>query len=197
MAIFRRQRRSVGLRSAPLANGQVVGQPEPHGRQRVFRWQNIPMVILGFGLLVLPSWVYAGKTTIDGTPLFFNMVTDWLHIPLNVPRVTSWEWYVALCWLPMLYSWVERRNVPVRRIEGALMWASFGVMVTWLAVSGTDVASTYLAVTNPELNAWQISKDVSTVPLLAAIWSGILTFGPEALGALLVTTLWGDGDGIS
>lgn len=146
-------------------------------------WERLPTALLGWFFLSL-WWIVGAKYTIDGLPMFLNtMVFQFLHIPIALPNVTDWHWYLYLAWLPVLISIVERRNRPrLALARSAHILYALGV---WIIVCGIDLGSTWMAVTNPPDDAFRISQQVARIGPLALIWTAITTFLPEiGFGAL-------------
>lgn len=145
-------------------------------------WDRIPVVFLGTCILGL-WWLAGGKYTIDGLPLLVNEIAAFFRIPVRLPPITDWHWYLRLCWLPFFISVLERRYAPWRRLtaSGIMIW----ILLVWLIVSGVDAGSTWLAVTHPPADAYTVSRQLAAIRPLAAAWSVATTFLPEiGIGAL-------------
>lgn len=176
----------MAVRSTELRDGKVPEEervriaqqalPRPAAKGRI-RWDRLPLVLLGWLILGL-WWAAGGKYTIDGLPLLINEAFAFFRVLITLGRINHWGWYVGLCWLPVLISFAEHRYKPWRHL--ALSFIIVWVLIVWLIVSGIDAGSTYLAVTNPLPDAYTISKQVAAIKPLAAIWSILTTFGPEA-----------------
>lgn len=165
------------VRGVPLKDGQTIG------RQRLFHWDRLPMVLLGWTVLAL-WWAAGAKYTIDGLPLLINESAAFFRVPLTLGQVTDWRWYVLMAWLPVMISVAERRYAPWRRLtlSSIMIW----VIGVWLIVSAVDAGSTWLAVTHPPADSYTITKQIAAIRPLAATWSIVTTFAPEiGMGALL------------
>lgn len=148
----------------------------PVTRHTSMHWDRLPIVLIGWFLLAL-WWAAGGKYTIDGLPLFFNMVFDFFHAPFALSPITAWHWYVYLCWLPVAISVIERRNRPRRGLAwNGILVVAIGV---WAAVSLLDLSSTWLAVTSPRPDDWLITRQVAALKPIAGIWTAATTFLPE------------------
>lgn len=167
----------MSVTSQELRDGRSVRSLPASRQGRRIRWDRLPLVVLGWFLLGL-WWAAGGKYTIDGLPLLINEVFSFFHVAVRLGRITHWGWYVGLCWLPVLISLAEHRYKPWRYL--ALSFIIVWVLIVWLFVSGIDAGATYLAMTNPLPDAYTISKQVAVIKPLAAAWSILTTFGPEA-----------------
>jgi hypothetical protein len=161
--------------------------------QRSVRWGNVPYIIAGY-IIVIFFWLIGARYTIDGAPLAANWILKFIRAPVQLTPIASYEWYLYLVWLPVLYSYVENRKRPIRWVREngvkVVKFAPIAFCIVWLFVSSTDGISTYLATTNPPSDAWYISKQVAQTPIIAGIWTAILTFGPEVLALALTWMLW-------
>jgi len=182
------------LRAHRIAQQQKKWTPSPHvdrdddeeeerprrgaksTKRTLLRYDRIPVALVGFLLLSL-WWAVGGRYTIDGTPLLINAIFEFFYIRARLGGVTDPQWYLKLCWVPLLISWIERRNRP--RLGMAWNVAMVYAVGIWLIVSGADLGSTWLAITHPEPTAWPLAQQVATIPLLAVLWTVATTFAPE------------------
>lgn len=150
--------------------------PATHAQRGLLRYDRLPVALVGFLLLAL-WWAVGGRYTIDGTPLLINAILAFFHVSARLGAVTDPAWYLKLCWVPLLISWIERRNRP----RWGMAWnvAMVYAVGIWLLVSGGDLGSTWLAITHPEPDAWPLAQQVATIPLLAVLWTVATTFAPE------------------
>lgn len=145
-------------------------------RRGLLRYDRVPVALVGFLLLSL-WWAVGGRYTIDGTPLLINEVLNFFHMKARLGVIVDPLWYLKLCWVPILISWIERRNRPRLRMDWSVTIV-YAVGI-WLIVSGADLGSTWLAVTHPDPNAWPLARQIAQIPLLAALWTVATTFAPE------------------
>lgn len=145
-------------------------------RRMLFRYDRVPLALFGYFILSL-WWAAGARYTIDGAPLLFNAIAEFFHSSARVSPITDPQWYLKLCWAPILISYIERRNRPWK----GFAWSVVVLYATliWLIVTGIDLGSTYLAVTMPDENAWALAQQVARIPLLSVAWSVATTFGPE------------------
>lgn len=145
-------------------------------RRMLFRYDRVPLGLTGMALLAL-WWAVGGRYTIDGMPLLGNAILGFFRAPALFGAVTDPQWYLKLCWLPVVISYIERRNRP----RAGLAWnlAMVYAIGVWLIVSGADLGSTWLAVTHPEPDAWPLAQQVAQIPFLAVVWTVATTFAPE------------------
>lgn len=167
------------VRQRPIEERKPVERP-----RRRFHWDRVPLALLGWAILGV-WWAAGGKYTIDGLPLVANWLLDFFHVPagvLRLTRVVDWHWYLWLCWLPVLISFVERRYVPWRRRLSLMLLA---VAAVWLVVAALDGASTYLAVITPTADAGLLALQLAAFWPAAVTWTLATTFAPEVGIALL------------
>jgi hypothetical protein len=151
-------------------------------KRRRLRWDRVPAVLLGWAILGL-WWLVGGRWTIDGLPLLLNEVFAFFRVPIALAPIRAWQWYVALCWLPFIISFVEHRYAPWRRLAWSviMVW----VVVVWLVASGVDLGSTWLAMIHPPPDAYPLTRQVAAIKPLAFVWSVATTFAPEIGIAML------------
>lgn len=145
-------------------------------RRRGATLDRVPVVVVGWAILAV-WWAVGGRYTIDGTPLLINEVLNFFHMKARLGVIVDPLWYLKLCWVPILISWIERRNRPRLRMDWSVTIV-YAVGI-WLIVSGADLGSTWLAVTHPDPNAWPLARQIAQIPLLAALWTVATTFAPE------------------
>lgn len=168
----------------------VRRQADPARKPQVARsawYERLPVVLIGLPIFA-GWWVMGGKYTIDGTPLLLNMLLDFLRLGARVASITDGYWYLYLAWLPLLISFIERRNRP--RKELAFSSATVVVLVVWAIASLYDLGTTYIAVTTPAPDAWLITQQIGAYRPIAAIWTGLTTFAPEIGIIALWRYLW-------
>lgn len=141
-------------------------------------WENFPGWLLGT-LILLLWWAMGGKYTIEGLPLVANLIFEWFHVPMRLAPITDGRWYLYLCLLPVLISFVEQRYRPWKRHD-ILSRKRFWLALLWIAVVAIDAGSTYLAIRSPAPNAWTITKQVAALAPLTVTWALLTTFGPES-----------------
>jgi hypothetical protein len=163
------------VKSAPLTNGKSPGKKTAAGGTV---WERLPGWLIGSLLLGL-WWAIGGKYTIEGLPLLGNLFFGWFHVPVRIAPITDGRWYLWLCWLPLLISFVERQYRPWTS-RAILARERFWLVLLWLAVVALDAGATYLAVRNPAPDAWTLTQQVAASWALAATWSLMTTFGPES-----------------
>lgn len=147
-------------------------------RRGLIAWDRFPAWLIGTLILGL-WWAIGGKYTVEGLPLLANLIGGWFHLPIQITPISDGRWYLYLCWLPLLISFVERQYRPWRN-RAILTRERFWLVLLWLAVVALDAGATYLAVRNPAPGAWTVTRQVAASASLAATWSLLTTFGPES-----------------
>jgi hypothetical protein len=167
----------MAVQSTPVHNTAIR---QHRGR---IHWDRVPLVALGLVILGL-WWAAGGRWTIDGLPLLINEILKFFHVSTRLAPLTDPRWYLFLFWLPLLISFAEHRYAPWRR----LAWSVIMIFVVgvWLTVSGLDLGSTWLAITNPSPDDWLIAQQLAAIKPLAALWCVLTTFAPE----VGMTVLW-------
>ena len=184
-------RRQASQRSHAPARNQPQEEKKSQKAVKVFHWDRT--VPVAFGLALLGLWWLAGaRWTIDGSPLLLNVVLDFLRFPANwrVGMVTTFAPYFWLFWLPIGISAIEHRNAPWRLERKSGILVVIFLSLIWFVVTGADWSSTYLALTNPPVDAWLITKQIAALPILAAALTTLTTFAPEVGIAVLLWWLW-------
>ena len=158
------------------ANGRVIEEeddepPRPRGSLAA------ALALFMFGAL---GWAAGGKYTTEGWIIWLNLFLGWLGIPARVPTLQG-AGFILAALLAYVYSEVEVRHRPVRRVGKSRQVSPLPIIVLWLLIVGTDAGSTFQGVSSPARDAWTLTKEVAGQPLLAGTWSLILTFGPEWL----------------
>lgn len=164
------------LRAAESDDDDQEAAERPTRRAGLLRYDRVPLALVGFLVLAL-WWAVGGRYTIDGGPLLLNTILAFFRSSARVGLIADPVWYLRLCWVPVVISIIERKNRPRR----GMAWnvAMVYAVLIWFLVSAADFSSTYLAVTNPELNAWPIAMQIAQSRPLATLWSVATTFAPE------------------
>jgi hypothetical protein len=136
----------------------------------------------GIALILFGSlgWAAGGKYTAEGWIIWLNWFLTWLGVPARVPPLQGTGFLLALV-LAYLYSEVEVRHRPLRRVGKRSKLAPLPIVVLWLLMVGSDIGSTFQGVIQPGPEAWELTKRIASEPLLSISWSLILTFAPEWL----------------
>lgn len=163
---------------APVAAKGTPTKPKTAYHRSLLPWDRVPAFLLGMFLLLI-WWAFGARYTIDGLPLLVNLFAGWFHLPVLLPPIDNGIWYLRLCWLPILISFVERQYQPWRRRD-ILSRKAYWLPLIWLVVIAIDFGSTFLAILNPADDAWPLTITVATVVPLAIGWSLLTTFGPES-----------------
>lgn len=168
----------MSVTSKDLPAKQDTSQAHPPVRQRGGRLARLALglVLISFGI---PFWFAGARYTLDGWIIFINWFLGWMAIPFSLER-PDWRVYLTLMLaIGLIYSVVEVSQAPAWFKQ--LSWAIVAGLVGWLLVSGSDLGSTFVGVTNPAPNAWPLTRWVATHTLIAGLWTILLTFLPEWL----------------
>lgn len=173
-----RQQKERAQRSLDEAQ-EEDGAPEQRQRSRTARrarLDRVPVVVVGWGVLAI-WWAAGGRYTIDGAPLLINEILHFFRISARLGTITDPIWYAYLCWLPIAFSIIERRNRP----RWGLAWnvSTVYTVLIWAIVAGADFGSTWLAITHPDPDAWPLAVQVAGIVPLALLWTAATTFAPE------------------
>lgn len=161
MALPQQQQQTTPVRSAPLTQARGGSS----------LWA-LAIVLGVFGLL---GWIAGGKYTVEGWIVALNMFARWIGIDQQLTTPRGWWLVIAVGVSGLVYSLVEllawRKNA--QRLPK--FW------IGWALIVLTDVGSTLLGVLNPVPGSAPIFHQLASLPVVAIIWSLILTAAPEYL----------------
>lgn len=158
------------------ADGEVI-EDEEEAQPRSSGAFAAAAALLFFGVL---GWVAGGKYTAEGWIIWLNWFLAWVGIPARVPPLQG-AGFILAALIAYAYSEIEVRHKPARRIGRRWKLSPLPIVAIWALIVATDVGSTYQGVSTPARDAWQITKQIAREPMLAGLWSIILTFFPEWL----------------
>lgn len=160
---------------SPLINGDTPAQRQEAARSKT---QHIP---IGIVLVVLGAlwWLPAARTTVDGWVVILNTMLDFFAITETIPRASGWLLFGLALAVGGLYSTVETKFIPVRMVGGVLRFSAFSVLLGWLFLSTTDVATTFAGIMSPPVDAWAIHKQLASNAGGAGVVALVSTFAPD------------------
>jgi hypothetical protein len=182
-SLLEQSSRITRSREMPVVSREV--KPEGAGARSQARRQAVDLSGLALGSVgtcfSLGLWIVGARYTVDGVLVIINRLLTFLTIPVQIPIPPGWLLYVLLVPIPLMFSLIEWRKVPLELTDEGWRFAAGGQWVVWLLVYGMDAVTTWngLGVIDP--NSPVIIQQIATTPWAQSIVTAVLTIGPEAL----------------
>lgn len=177
------------VKSADLDHGQtreerrIQRQQERAAHAALFwasiGWRALGLLMLGAGAGL---WLLGARYSIDGWARGLTMLGVVANLPIQVTPPTGTDAYVPTAILGLVYSLAELKVRPNRiMLQYAGVKAFAILLIGVLLVHGSDIGSTFLALSAPAPNAWPVHVWATELVAPLALWAIILTYVPELL----------------
>lgn len=146
-------------------------------RGRAVQW-SVGLTLLAFGI---PAWFIGGRYTVEGWVIWLNRLLGWFGVTDRIPVPLGWPLLGLVVVAALIYSRVEVKHRPWRRVDKRWVLAPALAWVAWVLIVGTDLGSTYQGIVSPPAGAEQWLKDVAASDWASGFGAILLTFAPEWL----------------
>ncbi len=183
----------MSVKPVDLENGQTPD--EQHRARRMQRqqergikaalfWSGLGWRALGLLMLVMGAglWLLGARYSIDGWARGLTMLGAIAQLPIQVQPPQGTDAYIPVVLIGLMYSFAEIKVRPtwdIGRIAGPQAFVI--ILMGVLLIHGSDIGSTFLALSSPGADAWPVHVWAAQQGAPLALWAIILTYVPEML----------------
>lgn len=140
---------SSTVRSEPLVNGERVKKAAP----AMGRWAWLCVAILAF-VFAIPGWFVGARLTLDGAVAVVVAMASIFGIAVAPQIPAGGALLGATVAAGLLFSVVEVRALPVRKVGGKLILLPFFAVLTYLLALAADYGSTAVGLLFADVATW-------------------------------------------